>query len=130
MSISTGATIWSPLSWKPVHASAGSRRNCRRGQALAHDAWIPTVYPVIAYSLTSTKKSLTELRHLALFQLRPALDTIAGVAKVGVQGGQTEEWRVVVDQAKLRSFNMGLSDVVQALSQSNVLTTVGRARTE
>jgi CzcA family heavy metal efflux pump len=86
----------------------------------------PTVYPVIAYSLTSKTHSLTELHDLALYQLRPALETVSGVAKVGVQGGAVEEWRVEVDQAKLRSFGMSLDDVAKALSASNVLTAVGR----
>ncbi|PYS86271.1 MAG: transporter, partial [Acidobacteria bacterium] len=45
----------------------------------------PTVFPVIAYSLTSDSHSLVELRDLALYTLRPALSTVQGVARVGVQ---------------------------------------------
>src|SRR5437870_4795120 len=44
----------------------------------------PTVFPVIAYSLTSDSHSLIELRDLALYTLRPALSTVSGVARVGV----------------------------------------------
>lgn len=86
----------------------------------------PTVFPVIAYSLTSETHSLVELRDLALYSLRPALSTVNGVARVGVQGGQTEEYRVVVDPGKLQSFGMTLTDVADALSASNVLVAVGR----
>lgn len=57
----------------------------------------PTVFPVIAYSMTSESRSLTELRNLALYQLRPALSSVQGVAKIGVQGGAIEEYRVTVD---------------------------------
>ena len=85
----------------------------------------PTVYPVIAYSLTSDTKSLVDLRKLALYTLRPALFTVPGVAKVGVQGADEEEWRVVVDEGKLRSLGLKLSDVAKALSASNVLTGIG-----
>ena len=60
----------------------------------------PTVFPVIAYSLTSDTHSLTELRDLATYELRPALSTVDGVAKVDVQGGAVEEYRVVVDPAQ------------------------------
>jgi CzcA family heavy metal efflux pump len=86
----------------------------------------PTVFPVIAYSLTSDSHSLIELRDLALYTLRPALSTVQGVARVGVQGGRVEEYRVTVDPDKLQSFNMTLADVASALSASNVLVAVGR----
>ncbi len=86
----------------------------------------PTVFPVIAYSLTSNSNSLVELRDLALYTLRPALSAVQGVARVGVQGGRVEEYRVTVDPDKLQSFNMTLADVATALSASNVLVAVGR----
>ncbi len=86
----------------------------------------PTVFPVVAYSLTSDSKSLVELRDLALYQLRPILSTIPGVAKISVQGGATEEYRVVVDPAKLQSFGLTIADVATALSASNVLNAVGK----
>jgi CzcA family heavy metal efflux pump len=86
----------------------------------------PTVFPVIAYSLTSDAHSLVELRDLALYTLRPALSTVPGVARVGVQGGRTEEYRVNVDPDKLQSFKMTLAEVASALSASNVLVAVGR----
>src|SRR5438045_4700864 len=86
----------------------------------------PTVFPVIAYSLASDSHSLVELRDLALYTLRPALSTVPGVARVGVQGGRIEEYRVTVDPDKLQSFNMTLSDIAGALSASNVLVAVGR----
>lgn len=86
----------------------------------------PTVFPVIAYSLTSDSHSLVELRDLALYTLRPAFSTVTGVARVGVQGGQVEEYRVNVDPDKLQSFKMTLAEVASALSASNVLVAVGR----
>ena len=86
----------------------------------------PTVFPVVAYSLTSDSSSLVKLKDFALYQLRPLLSTIPGVAKISVQGGATEEYRVVVDPAKLQSFGLTISDVATALSASNVLNAVGR----
>ena len=86
----------------------------------------PTVFPVIAYSLTSDSHSLVELRDLALYTLRPALSTVSGVARVSVQGGRVEEYWVTVDPDKLQSFKMTLAEVASALSASNVLVAVGR----
>src|SRR5947209_12278147 len=86
----------------------------------------PTVFPTIAYSLTSDSHSLVELRDLALYTLRPALSTVSGVARVGVQGGRVEEYRVTVDPDKLQSFKRTPAEVASALSASNVLVAVGR----
>jgi CzcA family heavy metal efflux pump len=86
----------------------------------------PTVFPVIGYSLTSDVRSLVELRDLALYTLRPALSTVSGVARVAVQGGRVEEYRVTVDPDKLQSFKMTVAEVATALSASNVLVAVGR----
>ncbi len=86
----------------------------------------PTVFPVLAYSMTSDTHSLVQLRNIALYQLRPLFSTVKGVAKVGVQGGDREEYRVTVDPAQLASYNLSLADISKALSATNVLTTVGR----
>lgn len=86
----------------------------------------PTVFPVLAYSLTSDTESLIQLRDLAKYQLRPLLSTVTGVAKVDVLGGGEEEYRVTVDPAKLDAHGLALSDVAKALSAANVITAVGR----
>ena len=102
------------------------RSSLPAGTAFDVERMDPTVFPVIAYSLTSENRSLTELRDLALYTLRPALTTVPGVARISVQGGDLEEFRVVADPAKLHSFGLTLSDVANALSASNVLVAVGR----
>ncbi len=86
----------------------------------------PTVFPVLAYSMTSDTRSLVELRDIALYQLRPLLSTLKGVTKVGVLGGAQEEYRVTVDPARLASFGLSPADVAKALSAANVITAVGR----
>ncbi len=85
----------------------------------------PTVFPVIAYSLTSDSRPITELHDLAQYQIRPVLSTVPGVARIGVDGGAVEEYRVTVDPAKLIARGLALSDVTSALAASNVLTAVG-----
>ncbi len=86
----------------------------------------PTIFPVLAYSLTSDTRSLVELRDIALYQLRPLLSTVKGVAKIGVQGGAREEYRVTVDAARLAAYGLSLNDVAKAVSGANVITAVGR----
>ena len=86
----------------------------------------PTVMPVLAYSITSDIHSLVELQDIALYQLRPLLSTVKGVAKVSVQGGAREEYQVVVDPARLASYGLSLNDVAKAVSGANVITAVGK----
>jgi len=86
----------------------------------------PTIFPVIAYSLTSTQQSQIQLRDLAMFQLVPLLSSIEGVAKVGVMGGNQEEYRITLDPDRLHAFGISMQQVANALAASNVLTAVGR----
>ncbi|MBN9560369.1 MAG: efflux RND transporter permease subunit [Alphaproteobacteria bacterium] len=86
----------------------------------------PTVFPIIAYSLSSTTVSPIAQRDLVQYQLVPLLTAIPGVAHVGVQGGQVEEVEVLLDPHRLASRGLALSDVALALSKANVLTVVGR----
>ena len=86
----------------------------------------PTVFPSIAYSLTSSKRTLVELRDIAQYRLRPLLSTVTGVGKVAVLGGAEAEYRVTMDPARLEARALTVSDVAKALSGSNTISAVGR----
>jgi CzcA family heavy metal efflux pump len=86
----------------------------------------PTVFPVLAYSLTSAYRSPVELYDLAQYDLRPLLSTVNGVARVQVSGGAQEEIQVSVDPVRLADQGLGLGEVVQALAAGNVLSAAGR----
>jgi CzcA family heavy metal efflux pump len=86
----------------------------------------PTVFPSIAYTLTSSQRSLVELHDIAYYQLRPLLSTVTGVAQVEVFGGAEAEYRVTVDPARLEAHGLTLADVSKALSAANTISAVGR----
>jgi CzcA family heavy metal efflux pump len=86
----------------------------------------PTVFPVLAYSLTSKQQSLSALHDLAQFQMRPLLSSVEGVARVDVTGGATDEFEVAVDPARLAAYKLSLADVSKAIGSSNVLMATGR----
>ncbi len=86
----------------------------------------PTVFPVVAYSLTSNSKTLVELRDIGQYQLIPLLSAIDGVARVKVIGGKQAEYRVEINPDKMGAFGLSFKDVAQSLSASNVLQAVGR----
>jgi len=81
---------------------------------------------VIAYSLTSDKKSQVSLYDLARYKLVPYLSSVKGVAKVTVQGGKQAEYRVSINPARLHALNLTTQQIINALSSSNVLQSVGR----
>ncbi len=86
----------------------------------------PTVFPVLGFSLTSAVHSLVELRDVALYQIRPILSAIPGVAKVDVLGGAIAEYQVLVDPARINALGLSLNDIATALSAANVIQAVGR----
>src|SRR3981081_2175846 len=86
----------------------------------------PTVFPIIAYGLTSDKLSVTELRDLVKFQIIPLLTTVPGLAKVDMIGGADAEVQVQIDPHKLATYGLSESDVVSALTAANVLQAIGR----
>ena len=86
----------------------------------------PTVFPTVAYSLTSERQSLTALRDIAYYQLRPLLSTVQGVASVAVIGGHEAEYRVTIDPARLEAHGLTLDDMAKALSAANTISAVGR----
>jgi CzcA family heavy metal efflux pump len=88
----------------------------------------PTVFPVLAYSLTSATRSQIALHDIAQYQLLPLLSSIEGVAKVQVQGGAEEEYRVEVDPARLQAMDLGLDDISQALAAANVISAAGHVQ--
>ncbi|HJV35441.1 efflux RND transporter permease subunit, partial [Geomonas sp.] len=86
----------------------------------------PTVFPVLAYSLTSQRHSQVELRDIAQYRLLPLLSSVNGVSRVQVIGGEQKEYRVTVDPDRLHAYGLTLDDVSKALSAANVITAVGR----
>ncbi|HTK34022.1 MAG TPA: efflux RND transporter permease subunit [Caulobacteraceae bacterium] len=86
----------------------------------------PTVFPVAAYSLTSSRATPVELRRFADRTLGPVLSTINGVAKVSSLGGAPGEYRVEADPARLWAHDLTVDDVATAITGANVLSGAGR----
>ena len=83
------------------------------------------VFPIHAYSLTSDKLSLVELRDIALYQIRPAFLRVKGVAKVEITGGDTREFLVTLSAAKLAAYHINPRQVSEAINKSNVISSSG-----
>lgn len=84
-----------------------------------------TFLPIVGYALTSGKRSLVELRDIALYTIRPALSRIYGVSQTRIVGGRTREFLVTADPAKLLAYNLDITQVSEALRKTNLLESVG-----
>jgi CzcA family heavy metal efflux pump len=83
------------------------------------------VFPIQGYSLTSDKLSLVELRDIALYEIRPALMKVKGVARVEVTGGDTREFLVTVSPEKLAVYRLDIRQVADAIQKTNFISSTG-----
>jgi CzcA family heavy metal efflux pump len=83
------------------------------------------VFPIQGYSLTSDKLSLVELRDIALYQIRPTLMKVKGVARVEVTGGDTREFLVTVSPEKLAAYRLDIRQVADAVQKTNFISSTG-----
>ncbi len=86
----------------------------------------PTVFPVIAYSLTSTTHSLVELRDLAPMSCARSCRRSAVSPRSMSRAAPSRSTAWSSNPAKLQSLGMTLGDVATGISAANVLTAVGR----
>ena len=85
---------------------------------------------VLAIGLTSTRRSLMDLRTFADWTLRPRLLGVPGVAKIAVFGGDVRQLQVQIDPERLRAFNLSISDVLAAARASTGVRGAGFVENE
>ncbi|OGS35532.1 MAG: cation transporter [Elusimicrobia bacterium RIFOXYB2_FULL_49_7] len=76
---------------------------------------------VYEYALVdkSGKHSIAELRAFQDWHLKYALQSVKGVSEVASVGGFVKQYQVVVDPDALQAYGIALSNVVNAVKQSN-----------
>jgi CzcA family heavy metal efflux pump len=84
-----------------------------------------TLDPIQGYALASNTVSQTRLWELATYELKPPLNRLDGVSTVTVQGGQVPEYHVIPNTAKLLSAQLTISDLVNAIQQTNLVQSPG-----
>jgi CzcA family heavy metal efflux pump len=84
-----------------------------------------TMGEIMLISMTSKTTSPMELRSLADWVVRPRLLGVPGVAQVMIIGGETKQYQVLVDPAKLRDYNLSLSEVMKAVGEANANSSGG-----
>ena len=94
---------------------------------LPEDLPSPTMGPVATglgevfhYILTSQTRSLSELRTIQDWIIKPQLRSVPGVAEVNSWGGRERQYQVVVDPRRLLKYDLTLLDVFDALRRNNL----------
>lgn len=82
-------------------------------------------FPILGYSLTSDTVPQTDLWQLATYNLKPALNRVAGVSSVTIQGGQVPEFHVVPNMARMQSSGITILDLTTAIQNSNIIDSPG-----
>ena len=75
---------------------------------------------IMLISMNSQTTSAMDLRSIADWVVRPRLLGVPGVAQVMIIGGDTKQYQVLVDPAKLRDYGLTLQQVMDAVGGSNV----------
>ena len=108
--------------------------NLNRARAsLPEEASQPTIFksdpaqiPVYEIAFSSPTRDLVSLRTWVEDRLRPQLLTTQGVASVDVAGGLVREVQIVLDQERLQSYGVSVSEVIAALRTANQDVAAGR----
>jgi CzcA family heavy metal efflux pump len=78
-----------------------------------------TMGEIMLISMTSKTTSAMELRSIADWVVRPRLLGVSGVSQVMIIGGETKQYQVLVDPAKLADYQLTLEQVTESVSASN-----------
>lgn len=77
---------------------------------------------VLTYAFTIAdggKTTLMDVRNLVDLEITNQLLAVPGVTQVLSYGGETRQYQVLVDPAKLRAYDVTLSEVTQAVQEAN-----------
>ena len=74
---------------------------------------------IVQYVVRGSHHSLTELRTIQDWLIAPQLKTVEGVTEITAFGGFVKQYEVLVKPGKLRSYDIGLKDLNEAIANNN-----------
>ncbi len=84
--------------------------------------------PVCLVTLKGRGLNETQLKDLAQFQVRNQISNVQGASVPQPYGGTYRQIQIYVDPLKLEAHNLSLTDVVQAVDDSNLILPAGDVR--
>src|SRR5688572_4313228 len=85
-------------------------------------------YASFYLSFSSKERDVPAITDWLARTLQPQLSTLAGVQRVGVEGGRQFAMRVWIDPDRLAALNLSPGDVQAALRRNNYLAAVGQTK--
>jgi CzcA family heavy metal efflux pump len=85
----------------------------------------PTVWPILSLVLNGNVPD-ADLRDFAVYNLRPAITRVPGVARVEVDATDTREISVIVDPQKALAQRLSMPEIADRLKATNNVVSVGR----
>jgi len=82
-------------------------------------------FPIIGYSITSATMAQSDLWQLANYTIKPRLSRQPGVSMVVLQGGQTPEFQIEPDPAKMLEAQVTVQNILDAVAHSNMIDSPG-----
>lgn len=90
----------------------------------------PSQIPIYQVAFSSTERDRVSLRQWVDQRLRPQLLSVPGVASVDISGGLVREIQIEIDQERLRTFGLSLSQIISSLRNENQDVAAGRITSE
>ncbi len=85
----------------------------------------PSILPVEGYILQSKSYNLIEMKMIANYIVKPFLSQLEGISKIQVAGGKEKEYRVTLNREKMTAFHITPSQIRDAFSKSNFISSNG-----
>jgi CzcA family heavy metal efflux pump len=101
------------------------RQELPAGTQLVVERMTPSLFPIFSVNLTGALPP-ADLRDLAVYELRPLLSRVPGVADVEVLASEEREISVIVDPDRLNAARLTLEQLSDALKATNQVVSVGR----
>ena len=89
-----------------------------------------TATDLLYLSLNSPDMSPEQITDYATRVVKPQLETVTGVSKAQILGGQTYSMRIFMDPIKMAAMNVTPADVSRVLRDNNFLTAAGRTKSD
>ena len=82
-------------------------------------------FPILGYSVTSSKESPSQLWELATYEIKPRLNRVMGVSSIRIMGGQPPEFQITPRPGDLLRTGITVPDLLGAVGQTNLIESPG-----
>jgi multidrug efflux pump len=86
--------------------------------------------PLMYISLQSSSLSPQNMTDYAIRSIQPQLSNLEGVAKIDIMGGKKYALRIHLNPLKLLAYGLSSSDIMEALSKNQYITTAGQTKNQ